>query len=172
MGRVSTGVHGIRLDQGDRVIGMVVAKRESIDSATLLVATETGRGKRTFVSEYRFQHRGGRGVINLKTSEATGAVVAIKEVFDDDELMLITRNGVVNRQRISEIRVIGRNTQGVRLMSLDDGDAVMDVARLIPEDEVPEEAAENEVDLAPADGAVDDVIDEPELEPELEAEEE
>jgi DNA gyrase subunit A len=162
MGRVSTGVRGIRLDQGDRVIGMVVAKRESIDSATLLVAAETGRGKRTFVSEYRFQHRGGRGVINLKTSEATGAVVAIKEVFDDDELMLITRNGVVNRQRIAEIRVIGRNTQGVRLMSLDDGDALMDVARLIPEDEAPDETAENEGELAPAGGASEigmDVLD-------------
>ncbi len=153
MGRVATGVRGINLDPGDRVIGMVVVKRESVDSATLLVATEYGRGKRTAVSEYRFQHRGGRGVINLKATEATGAVVAIKEVFDDDELMLITRNGVVNRQRIAEIRTIGRNTQGVRLMALDDGDVVMDVARLIPEDESPEEAAENEPELAPAGGA-------------------
>ena len=169
MGRVATGVRGIELRSDDRVIGMVVLKRESMESATLLVATELGRGKRTAVSEYRFQHRGGRGVINLKIAEATGAVVAIKEVFDLDELMLITRNGVVNRQRIAEIRVIGRNTQGVRLMSLDEGDMVVDVARLIPDDESPEDAAENEPELAPAGSAGPNV---PAPLPEYEAEEE
>jgi DNA gyrase subunit A len=146
-----------------------VVKPETRDVATLLVATELGRGKRTPVSEYRFQRRGGRGVINLKVGESTGAVVAIKEVFDDDELMLITRNGVVNRQRIAEIRTIGRNTQGVRLMSLDEGDAVMDVARLVPEDEAPEDAAENEPELAPAGGAGDEPVA---PEPEYQAEEE
>ena len=74
-----------------------------------------------------------RGVINLKTTEKTGKVVAIKSVVPHDQLMVITRNGVINRQRIDEIRVIGRATQGVRLVNLDEGDVVMDVARVIPE---------------------------------------
>jgi DNA gyrase subunit A len=78
-------------------------------------------------------------VINVKANETTGKVIAIKEVFPEDELILITRNGIINRQRISEIRVIGRATQGVRLMSLDEGDIVVDVARLVPEDENGEE---------------------------------
>ncbi|HET9983936.1 MAG TPA: DNA gyrase subunit A, partial [Longimicrobiales bacterium] len=154
MGRATTGVRGINLDAGDRVVGMVVVHREQIETATLLVVTEKGRGKRTRVGDYRFQKRGGRGVINVKTSDATGKVVAIKSVQPDDELMLITRNGIINRQRISEIRVIGRNTQGVRLMSLDDGDIVVDVARLVPDDEAPAEDADADApELTPAGGA-------------------
>ncbi len=131
MGRATEGVRGIRLRKDDLVVGMVVVRPES----TLLVVTEGGMGKRTEVDAYRLQKRGGMGVINIKTSEKTGQVVAVKSVLPDDQLMLITRNGVVNRQRISEIRVIGRATQGVRLVNLDKGDQVMDVARFIPEDE-------------------------------------
>jgi DNA gyrase subunit A len=111
---------------------MVVLSRED---PTLLVVTEGGMGKRTAVDAYRFQGRGGKGVINIKTSEKTGKVVTIKSVIDDDELMFITRNGVVNRQRVAEIRTIGRATQGVRLVNLDEGDRVMDVARVIREEE-------------------------------------
>ena len=135
MGRVSTGVRGIRVRTTDRVIGMVVSHRDTAANATLLVVSEKGRGKRTDIEEYRFQGRGGKGVLNFRVTEHTGAVVAIKEVFPDDELMLITRNGVVIRQRVAEIRVIGRATQGVRVMALDEGDGLVDVARLIPEDE-------------------------------------
>ena len=131
MGRAAEGVRGIRLREDDHVVGMVVIRRED---ATLLVVSEAGMGKRSAVDAYRLQRRGGRGVINLKTNEKTGKVVAIKSVVPEDQLMIITRNGVVNRQRVDEIRVIGRATQGVRLVNLDEGDQVMDVARIIPDD--------------------------------------
>ncbi len=131
MGRAAEGVRGIRLREDDQVVGMVVIRREE---ATLLVVSEAGMGKRSEVGAYRLQRRGGKGVINLKTSEKTGKVVAIKSVVPEDQLMIITRNGVVNRQRVGEIRVIGRATQGVRLVNLDKGDQVMDVARIIPDD--------------------------------------
>ena len=88
-------------------------------------------GKRSEIGDYRFQFRGGKGVINLKSSEKTGPVVAVKSVTDDDQLMVVTRKGVVNRQNVSELRVIGRATQGVRLVNLDEGDVVVDVARVI-----------------------------------------
>ncbi|MFV2005976.1 MAG: DNA gyrase subunit A [Longimicrobiales bacterium] len=133
MGRAAEGVRGIRLRDGDYVVGMVVIRRQD---ATLLVVSEAGMGKRSEVDAYRLQGRGGRGVINLKTSAKTGKVVAIKSVVPEDQLMIITRNGVVNRQRVDEIRVIGRATQGVRLVNLDEGDQVMDVARIIPDDDV------------------------------------
>jgi len=130
IGRATSGVRGINLAKGDLVVGMVVLSRPD---TTLLVVTEGGMGKRTAVNAYRFQQRGGKGVINIKTSEKTGNVVAIKSVIEEDELMVITRNGVVNRQRVAEIRTIGRATQGVRLVNLDKGDKVMDVARVILE---------------------------------------
>jgi len=130
MGRATSGVRGIKLGKNDYVVGMVVLARPD---TTLLVVTEGGMGKRTDVEAYRFQQRGGKGVINIKTSDKTGKVVAIKSVIDEDELMVITRNGVVNRQRVEEIRTIGRATQGVRLVNLDPGDRVMDVARVVME---------------------------------------
>jgi DNA gyrase subunit A len=135
MGRVATGVRGIRLRTADAVVGMVVVREEFRDKATLLVVTEKGRGKRTAIDDYRFQTRGGMGVINFRISDGTGKIVAIKSVQPDDELMLITRHGIVNRQRVSEIRVIGRATQGVRVMALDEGDVLMDVARVVPEED-------------------------------------
>jgi DNA gyrase subunit A len=102
--------------------------------STLLVVTSGGMGKRTDVDAYRLQKRGGMGVINMKVNERTGVVVSIKSVAPEEELILITKNGVVNRQRVGEIRVIGRATQGVRLVSLDPEDAIMDVARVVAED--------------------------------------
>jgi len=130
MGRATEGVKGIHLREGDRVVGMVVVRPDS----TLLVVTEGGMGKRTEVDAYRLQRRGGMGVINMKLSERTGAVISIKSVVPGEGLMLITRNGVVNRQSADDIRIIGRATQGVRLVSLDEGDAIVDVARVIPDD--------------------------------------
>jgi DNA gyrase subunit A len=131
MGRATTGVRGIELEKGDRVIGMVVIRRD----ATLLVVTEHGLGKRSELSEYRVQHRGGKGIITLKRTDKTGRIVALKEVLPDDELMMITRHGIIIRVPVEGIRVIGRNTQGVRVMNLEDGDAVVDVARVIKEEE-------------------------------------
>jgi DNA gyrase subunit A len=131
MGRATEGVRGVRLGEGDVVIGMVRVRPES----TLLVVTERGMGKRTDPRSYRLQSRGGMGVINQKISERTGKVVSIKSVAADEQLMLITRRGVVNRQRVEDISLIGRATQGVKLMNLDAGDEVVDVARVVVEDE-------------------------------------
>ncbi|MGD8319809.1 MAG: DNA gyrase subunit A [Gemmatimonadota bacterium] len=143
MGRATEGVRGIDLAGDDVVIGMVVIRPDS----TLLVVSENGMGKRSEVDAYRMQKRGGKGVINLKTSDKTGQVVSIKAVTEDEQLMFITRNGVVNRQRVDEIRVIGRATQGVRLVNLDDGDVVVDVARVIAEDEEENGDDEGPVDV-------------------------
>jgi len=131
MGRATAGVRGLKLRAGDEVVGMVVAHPDS----TILVVSEKGLGKRTVIDAYRLQRRGGYGVINLKVSERTGQVVAIRSVSEDEQLMIITRNGVVNRQRVTEISVIGRATQGVKLVNLDESDAVVDVARIVVEDE-------------------------------------
>ena len=146
MGRATEGVRGLDLREGDVVVGMVVVRPDS----KLLVVSEKGLGKRSEVHAYRLQRRGGKGVINLKTSERTGQVVAIKTVQEDEQLMVITRKGVVNRQRVSEIRVIGRATQGVKLVNLDEGDAVVDVARVVTDDE-------NGVELDDLDGELDGV---------------
>jgi len=135
MGRATTGVRGIELEDGDAVIGMVVVRRE----ATLLVVAEHGLGKRSELADYRVQHRGGKGIITLKHNERTGDVVALKEVIPDDELMVITRHGVIIRLPVNDIRVIGRNTQGVRVINLDEGDVVVDVARVVKEEEGGEE---------------------------------
>ena len=132
MGRNTEGVMGIRLGKNDEVVGMVVVRRPD---ETLLTATEHGMGKRSEIRNYRFQARGGLGVINLKLSANSGPVVAVRAVTDDDQLMVITRNGVVNRQPVSDMRVIGRATQGVRLVNLDKGDSVVDVARVVGDDE-------------------------------------
>ncbi len=105
---------------------MVVIRRES----TLLTVTENGFGKRSDIADYRITNRGGKGVINIRVSERNGEVVAIKEVVDGDELLLITQRGIVNRLAIAAIRCIGRATQGVRLMGLTAEDKVIDVARV------------------------------------------
>jgi DNA gyrase subunit A len=139
MGRATEGVRGIRLAEGDWVVGMVVVHGD----ATLLVVSEKGMGKRTEVDAYRLQKRGGMGVINLKTSEKSGEVISIMAVSPDEQLMLITRKGVVNRQHVEAIRVIGRATQGVKLMNVDAGDVVVDVARVVVED-APDEFGEGE----------------------------
>jgi DNA gyrase subunit A len=131
MGRATTGVKGVELEKGDEVIGMVVVRRD----ATLLVVSEKGYGKRSELSDYRVQKRGGKGIITLKKTDKTGPIVALKEVIPDDELMMITRHGVIIRLPVDGIRVIGRNTQGVKVMNLDSGDAVVDVARVVKEDE-------------------------------------
>ena len=134
MGRDTTGVKGIELANGDEVVGMVVIKRE----ANLLVVTSKGMGKCSPIDEYRVQKRGGKGIITLARTEKTGDAVTIKEVLPGDELMLITKHGVVIRMPVKGIRVSGRNTQGVRLVNLDNGDLVIDVARVVPEDDRPE----------------------------------
>ena len=151
MGRATEGVRGIRLAKDDVVVGMVVARPDS----TLLVVTERGMGKRTDPEAYRLQGRGGKGVINQKLSARTGKVVAIKAVAEDEQLMVITKKGVVNRQRVEDISLIGRATQGVKLVNLDEGDVVMDVARVI----VDEDEENGELDENGADAEHDQVVD-------------
>jgi DNA gyrase subunit A len=131
MGRDTTGVKGIGLGPRDEVIGMVVIKRE----ANLLVVTERGMGKCSPIDEYRVQKRGGKGIITVHRTDKTGDAVSIKEVLPDDELMLITKQGIAIRMPVKGIRVAGRNTQGVKLVNLDDNDLVMDVARVVPDDD-------------------------------------
>jgi DNA gyrase subunit A len=137
MGRAARGVRGIRLRDDDEVVGAVVVR----EGASLLSVTRRGQGKRTRVEEYRVQRRGGQGLINFRLSDKTGDVVEVREVTDDDELMLVTRGGVINRQSAREIRVIGRATQGVRVIALDDGDELIDLAKVAAElDNVPDSA--------------------------------
>ncbi len=147
MGRDTTGVKGIELGARDQLIGMVVIKRE----ATLLVVTARGMGKCSPIDEYRVQKRGGKGIITLNRTEKTGDVVALKEVLPEDELMVITKHGVVIRMPVKGIRVSGRNTQGVKLVNLDDGDIVCDVARVVIEDDEPgaEDGTEEPVGVGP-----------------------
>ena len=146
MGRDTTGVKGVELSAGDEVKGMVVIKRD----ATLLVVTAKGMGKCSPIEEYRVQKRGGKGILTLNRTEKTGEVVALKEVLPDDELMLITKHGIVIRMPVKGIRVSGRNTQGVKLVNLDEGDFVCDVARVVIEDdEGGDEGLEEPVGVSP-----------------------
>ncbi len=130
MGRSAVGVWGIRLDEGDEVRDMVVTD----GTGTLLTICENGYGKRTPVEEYRLQSRGGKGIIDIRTSDRNGKVVNLLAVKEDDEVMMITKDGQIVRTKVSEISVIGRNTQGVRCIALNDDDKLVSVAR-IPSEE-------------------------------------
>jgi DNA gyrase subunit A len=131
MGRVSMGVSGIKLREGDEVVSMVIAEK----GASLLTVCENGYGKRTDLDDYRPQHRGGVGLINIKTTDRNGKVVAIKTVHDDDELMLISAGGIIIRTGLEQVRAIGRNTAGVRMIRLDEGDKLVAAERLIVEED-------------------------------------
>ncbi|MBK6899901.1 MAG: DNA gyrase subunit A [bacterium] len=125
MGRTARGVKGIELSPGEHVVGTVVVG----DGATLLTVTENGYGKRTPLDDYRVQRRGGKGLITIKCSERNGRVVDIREVTDSQELMVITRNGIIIRMAVRDISTLGRNTQGVRIISLKgEDDTVVGIA--------------------------------------------
>ena len=131
-GRKTMGVKGITLSSSDDyVVGMLVVRREG----TVLVATEKGYGKRTEVIQYRTQTRGGKGVLTMRCTDKTGKMVNIMEVVDSDDLIVITNSGVLMRQPVSEIRAIGRVTQGVRLVKLDDGTTISSITRVLSEEE-------------------------------------
>ncbi|WP_233579095.1 DNA gyrase subunit A [Tautonia sociabilis] len=146
MGRTAHGVRGINLEEGDEVVGMIVAAGQD-DPASLLTVCERGYGKRTALTEYRSQNRGGKGLIDIKTTDRNGPVVAIAKVTEDDEVMLTTVGGNIIRTRVGDVSLIGRNTQGVRLIRLDDDDSVSSLAKL-PEEE-----------LSSANGVADAVAD-------------
>ena len=135
-GRGTYGVLGIRLDSGDAVVSMEMLNR----GASILTVSEKGYGKRTEMEEYRLQSRGGKGIITMKATEKTGRIVGGQQVTDDDQLMLVTNNGKIIRLRMRDIRVIGRNTQGVRLIDVEEGERVVSLARLAEKEEDEEEA--------------------------------
>ncbi len=134
-GRNSAGVIGIRLTEHDYVIGM----EKALEKSSLFTVTENGFGKRTNIDDYRLIRRGGKGVLNIKTKymyddSRNEGVVGIKEVFDDDEMMFITKNGITIRVKVNQFRDIGRNTSGVRLIRLDENDKVVSVAKVVGEE--------------------------------------
>jgi len=134
MGRVSRGVRGMTLEDDDVVIGMEIINPNAV-SSTIFTVTENGFGKRTALDEYRLQSRGGKGIITIKTTERNGCVVDIKQVTDENDLMLITDQGKIIRMPVSGFSVIGRNTQGVRLMVTEEQERIVAVARLAEKDE-------------------------------------
>jgi DNA gyrase subunit A len=161
MGRTATGVKAINLGGGENhVIGMVCVHRED---ATLLVVTEKGYGKRSYLSEYRITNRGGKGVKAMNITEKTGGLVAIKEVGDTDDLMIINRSGITIRTPASGIRVMGRATQGVRLIRLNDTDEISSVEKIenIEEDETAVDPDEIENPSAPENDEADDQEENP-----------
>ncbi|MFC1840979.1 DNA gyrase C-terminal beta-propeller domain-containing protein [Thermodesulfobacteriota bacterium] len=129
MGRVAAGNIGIRMDSDDNVVGMDAIK----EGSTILTVTENGFGKRTKTSEYRRQSRGGKGILTIKTSERNGAVVYSYQANEQDQLMLITEHGKIIRIRVADISVIGRNTQGVKLINIAQGEKVVGVAKVMEE---------------------------------------
>ena len=157
MGRSAQGVRGVNLRSGDEAVGIAVTK--PVDTAdeegggngggepTLLVATENGYGKRTRISEYRLQNRGGIGIIAIKSSERNGEVVCARLVSEDDDLFVISSRGMVTRMAASDIRPIGRNTQGVRIMSLQEEERIQDIAVLERGSGLDEDDGEEAADL-------------------------
>ncbi|PID72172.1 MAG: DNA gyrase subunit A [Desulfobulbus propionicus] len=135
MGRLASGVKGITLGEGDEVVGVSVLKSDD----SILTVTENGYGKRTAVSEYKLQNRGGKGVFAIKTSERNGDVVGVLPVDDDDQVMLVANSGKVIRMSMDNVRIIGRNTQGVRLINLEENEKVVGMSMLAREEEVSEE---------------------------------
>ncbi|MFN3134161.1 MAG: DNA gyrase subunit A [Candidatus Kryptonium sp.] len=132
MGRQATGVRGVKLEKGDEVIGMVTVKRPG---TTILVVTEKGFGKRSDLNDYRVTHRGGKGIIAVKVNEKTGDMVAIKEVLDNDDIMIVTAKGYLIRHHVKDIRVMGRQAQGVKLIKLNHGDTIASVASVVSEED-------------------------------------
>ena len=145
MGRTAMGVRGITLDEGEHCISMVTSKRSD---TSLLAVTDNGFGKRSKVEDYRLTRRGARGVITLKAHEKVGNLVGLLDVNDGDDLIIITANGIVNRQHVSNIRLTGRNTSGVRLVRLMEGDTISATAR-VPKngDEMVDDGPEEQIEL-------------------------
>ena len=157
MGRVSSGVRAISIEEGNEVIGMIAIEPES--KQDVLVLSENGYGKRTDLEEYRVTNRGGKGVKTINITEKTGELISIQAVTDDNDLMIINRSGVTIRTEVSQIRLAGRATQGVRIINLRDGDAIASVMAVPASDEAEEiESVVNEGAEVVADGAaVEDV---------------
>ena len=153
MGRAARGVRGMMLEDGQQVISMLVAESEA---QSVLTATENGYGKRTMIGEYTRHGRGTKGMIAIQTSERNGKVVAAVLVNESDEIMLITTGGVLVRTRVAEVRLMGRATQGVTLIAVDDGTTLSGVQRVVESDAAAEGAAEGA-----GEGAADEAAGDP-----------
>ena len=144
MGRTASGVRGVRLENDqDEVIGMICVNESEDNDTSIMVVSEKGYGKRTDIGDYRITGRGGKGVKTLSVTEKTGSLIAIKDVTDENDLMIITRNGIAIRMKMEDVRVMGRATQGVRLIKIRDNDNIASVAR-VPKVEEEEGAEENQ----------------------------
>ncbi len=142
MGRNASGVRGITIDKpGDQVVGMVVVKS---DQASILVVSEKGYGKRSHVDDYRITNRGGKGVKTINITEKTGKLIAIKDVCENDELMIMNKSGITIRMAVSDMRIMGRATQGIRLIRLQEGDSIAAVAKIVNINGDDDEQVENE----------------------------
>jgi DNA gyrase subunit A len=141
MGRTASGVRAVKLGKGDKVVGAVALRRTT---TTILCATEKGYGKRSELDEYRVSHRGGKGVITVRVTDKTGKMVAIREVNDSDDIVVVTTKGMIIRQPATTIRITGRNSQGVRLIRLDETDAIAAVAAVPSEETEDKKVAEAE----------------------------
>lgn len=142
VGRGSIGVRGIAMEDNDEAIGMIVVN--DVEKETVLVVSEKGYGKRTAVEDYRITNRGGKGVITLNITDKTGNLIAIQNVTDEDGLMIINKSGVAIRMGMDEMRVMGRNTQGVRMINLKKNDEIAAIAKVEMDKDVAEEEVENE----------------------------
>jgi DNA gyrase subunit A len=133
MGRNASGVRGIRLkDNKDEVVGMISVN--DMD-ANILVVSENGYGKRSSLEDYRLTNRGGKGVKTISITEKTGKLVTLKSVSDNDDLMIINKSGIAIRMQVEDLRVMGRATQGVKVISLKDGDSIAAVAKVMKDDD-------------------------------------
>ena len=151
IGRVGAGVRGISIDEGDEVVGMICVEPDS--KQEVLVLSENGYGKRTDLEEYRITNRGGKGVKTINVTEKTGKLISIQAVTDDNDLMIINRSGLTIRTAVSQIRVAGRATQGVRIINLREGDAIASVMAVPRSEEEETAAAADETGAAQSDGA-------------------
>ena len=166
MGRNASGVRGIRLvNDSDYVIGMLCVESED---ATVLVVSEKGYGKRTFIKDYRITNRGGKGVKTINITEKTGQLISVNYVDDAHDLMIINKSGIIIRLAVSDLRVMGRATQGVRLINLKDGDEIASVSSVIADEEedtsiervMPLEINEADLEVLDLDDETDDDVEE------------
>ena len=157
IGRNTRGVRGMKLPGAQEMVGMISIPPEKQDEMDVLAIAEHGYGKRTPLSDYRVQSRGGKGLITLNRTGRTGDLVALKRVYGAEDLMIITKNGIMIRTRVEEISTMGRNTQGVQVINLKGDDNIADVTR-VPDTDEPgtEEAADAEEEAATQNGEMDE----------------
>ena len=163
MGRTAAGVRGVRLESDqDEVIGMVCVNDSSDNDTSIMVVSEKGYGKRTDIDDYRITGRGGKGVKTLSITEKTGSLISIKDVTDENNLMIITRNGITIRMKMEDVRVMGRATQGVRLIKIRDNDDIASVAKVPKVEEENEELNDSNISTTEDNEQNNDTLDKPE----------